>query len=114
MNSQNVSLIHPVTLKERLEQGEDICLVDVREDWEFSLAAIEGSVCLPLGELADRVQELLFEEEIVVICHHGQRSHTGAQILMESGFKKVHNLQGGIDAWSQLVDPTVPRYGPNG
>ncbi len=114
MNSQTVSLIHPVTLKERLDKGEDICLVDVREGWEHSLAAIPGSEHFPLGELADRVQELLYEEEIVVYCHYGQRSHVGAQILMESGFKKVHNLQGGIDAWSQIVDPSVPRYKPNG
>ena len=56
------------------------------------------------------VQEIMFEEEIVIYCHHGERAFLGAQILLESGFKKVYHLTGGIDAWSQVVDPEVPRY----
>ena len=105
-----VSQIQPLKLKQRLDQGEDIFLIDVREEWEYSLVSIEGSTLIPLGELADRVQEFIFEEEIVVICHHGVRSHRGASILLESGFKTVHNLIGGIDGWSQVVDPSLPRY----
>jgi len=105
-----VSQIQPLKLKQRLDQGEDIFLIDVREEWEYSLVSIEGSTLIPLGELADRVQEFIFEEEIVVICHHGVRSHHGASILLESGFKTVHNLIGGIDGWSQVVDPSLPRY----
>jgi rhodanese-related sulfurtransferase len=102
--------IQPLALKQRLDDGEDICLIDVRENWEHSLAALPGSTHIPLGELVDRVQELLFEENIVVYCHVGERSHRGAIILMESGFKNVHNLIGGIDGWSQVVDASVPRY----
>lgn len=97
-------------MKKRLDDGEDICLVDCRENWEHSLTAIKNSTHIPLAEIADRVQELAFEENIVVYCHHGMRSQAAAQILMESGFKTVHNLIGGIDAWSQVVDPSVPRY----
>ncbi|MCH8157489.1 MAG: rhodanese [Nitrospinae bacterium] len=106
--------IQPIKLKERLDQGEDICVIDVREGWEHSLASIEGSEHIPLNELADRIQEIMFEEEIVVYCHQGERSYRGAQILIESGFKKVYNLLGGIDAWSQVVDPNIPRYKPGG
>jgi rhodanese-related sulfurtransferase len=106
--------IQPLVLKKRLDDGEDICLVDVREAWEHSLAAIPGSEHIPLGELVDRVQELLYEENIVVYCHMGERSYRGAIILMESGFKNVHNLVGGIDGWSQVVDASVPRYRPGG
>jgi rhodanese-related sulfurtransferase len=77
----------------------------VRESWEYSLTSIRGSNHIPLNELADRVQEIMFEEEIAVYCHHGERAYLGAQILINSGFKKVYLLTGGIDAWSQVVDP---------
>lgn len=110
MENQPIPQLQPLELKKKLDAGEDILLLDVREEWEFSLASIPGSVLIPLGELADRVQEILFENEVAVICHHGQRSYYGAQILKESGFKNVHNLMGGIDIWSQVVDPSVPRY----
>jgi len=114
MPPQPVNIMQPAELKERLDRGEDIFLIDVREDWERSLAAIPGSGHFPLAELADRVQEFLFEEEIVVYCHFGERSHRAALILLESGFPKVYNLAGGIDAWSQIVDPSIPRYRPGG
>ena len=114
MENPKVLEIQPLVLKKRLNDGEDICLVDVREAWEHSLAAIPGSNHIPLGELVDRVQELLYEENIVVYCHVGERSYRGAVILMESGFKNVHNLVGGIDGWSQVVDPSVPRYRSQG
>ncbi|GJL77145.1 MAG: sulfurtransferase [Nitrospinaceae bacterium] len=114
MANPKVLEIQPLVLKKRMDDGEDICLVDVREAWEHSLAAIPGSEHIPLGELADRVQELLYEENIVVYCHIGERSYRGAVILMESGFKNVHNLIGGIDGWSQVVDPSVPRYRAGG
>ncbi|MCS5621369.1 MAG: rhodanese-like domain-containing protein, partial [Nitrospinaceae bacterium] len=62
----------------------------------------------------DRQQEFIFEEEIVVICHYAERSQRAAMELVESGFKSVHNLVGGIDAWSQVVDAKVPRYRSSG
>ncbi len=112
MNS--VKQLQAIELKKKLDDGEDIFLLDVREPWEFSLAAIDGSENFPLAEVVDRQQEYAFEEEIVVICHYGERSQRAAQELVECGFKTVHNLVGGIDAWSQVVDPNVPRYNPNG
>ena len=110
MTTSKISHIQPIVLNERLKKGEDICLIDVREEWEHSLASIKGSNHIPLNELVDRVQEIMFEDEIAVYCHHGERAFLGAQILLESGFKKVYHLTGGIDAWSQVVDPKVPRY----
>ncbi|MBT5469121.1 MAG: rhodanese [Nitrospina sp.] len=109
----SVKQLQPIELKKKLDAGEDILLLDVREPWEFSLASIEGSENFPLAEVVDRQQEFVFEEEIVVICHYGERSQRAAQELVECGFN-VHNLIGGIDAWSQVVDPNVPRYSPNG
>lgn len=105
--------LQPLDLKKKLDNGEDIFLLDVREGWEFSLASIEGSENFPLAEVIDRQQEFAFEEEIVVICHYGERSQMAAQELAECGFN-VYNLAGGIDAWSQVADPNVPRYSPNG
>ena len=110
MTINKILHIQPITLNERLEKGDDICLIDVRDDWEYSLTSIKGSNHIPLNELVDRVQEIMFEEEIVVYWHHGERAFLGAQILIESGFKKVYHLTGGIDAWSQVVDPKIPRY----
>lgn len=81
--------IHPLELKEQLDRGEDIFLMDVREAWEHSLASIPGSEHVPLNEVADRVQEYIYEENIVVYCHHGERSYRAALILIESGFPNV-------------------------
>ena len=110
MPTYKVLNIQPVELHQRLKKGDDICLIDVREEWEHSLASISGSEHIPLNELADRIQEIMFEEEIAIYCHRGERTFRGAQILLESGFKKVYHLTGGIDAWSQVVDSKVPRY----
>ena len=109
-----VNNLQPLELKKKLDNGEDIFLLDVREPWEFSLSAIAGSENFPLAEVVDRQQEFIFEEEIVVICHYGERSQRAAMELTECGFKTVHNLIGGIDAWSQVVDANVPRYRPQG
>jgi rhodanese-related sulfurtransferase len=114
MSIPKVLEIQPLALKKRLDDGEDVCLIDVREAWEHSLAEIPGSEHFPIGELVDRVQELLYEENIVVYCHMGERSYRGVIILMASGFKNVQNLVGGIDGWSQVVDASVPRYRAEG
>jgi adenylyltransferase/sulfurtransferase len=110
MSEHKILQINPLEAKKKLDEEKDLLLLDVREEWEHTLSAIPGSELIPLGQLADRVQELAFEENIVVYCHHGQRSYFGAEILLEAGFKKVYNLMGGIDAWSQIVDPSIPRY----
>jgi len=108
--SESVQQIDPVRLKERLDSGQVGLLLDVRDDWEHSMAAIADSTHIPLAELVDRLQELAFEDDIVVYCHVGQRSYQAGLILKEAGFNNVYNLAGGIDAWSQLVDPSIRRY----
>lgn len=85
-------------------------LIDVREPWEFQLACIEGSTHLPMGEIASRIQEIDPTHPTVVICHHGVRSLQVVAFLQQQGFENLHNLQGGIAAWSKEVDPTVPHY----
>jgi len=102
--------ITPKELKERLDKGEKLCLLDVREEWENSLAKLEGSVLIPLGTLPQALDKLDRNSEIIAYCHHGMRSADAAGFLLQQGFSKVKNLVGGIDAWSLQVDSTVPRY----
>jgi rhodanese-related sulfurtransferase len=85
-------------------------LLDVREPWEYEKARIEGAQLLPMREVPGRLAELEQERDLVAICHHGGRSQQVALFLEKAGFKKIHNLVGGVDAWSRTVDPTVPLY----
>ena len=85
-------------------------LLDVREPWEHDKAHIAGSQLLPMGQIQARVAELDDKREVVAICHHGGRSMQVAVFLEKSGFSRVHNLAGGIDAWSRTVDASVPLY----
>jgi rhodanese-related sulfurtransferase len=85
-------------------------LLDVREPWEYEKARIEGARLVPMREIPARVAELDPSSEVVAICHHGGRSQQVAMFLEKNGFKKVHNLVGGVDAWSRSVDPAVPLY----
>jgi adenylyltransferase/sulfurtransferase len=97
-------------LKRKMDAGEALTLVDVRESWEYDVAQIAGSKLIPLGELEERLTEVPREGIIVVQCHSGVRSEQGARLLQQAGFVNVYNLEGGIEAWSRDVDPTVPRY----
>jgi len=96
----------------RLEAGEAMTLLDVRERNEIETARIEGALWIPLGDLEERIGELdsLREKTLVVHCHHGVRSLKAIRILLAQGFSMVENLDGGIEAWSLTVDPSVPRY----
>ena len=96
-------------LKRRVDAGEDLFLLDVREPYEFAIAQMGGHL-IPLNDLPQRVRELDTTREIVVHCKMGGRSQKAAEVLAQSGFQKVHNLAGGITAWSQEVDPKVPKY----
>lgn len=102
--------ISPKELKTRLDKGDKLVLVDVREEWEYSLAKLDGSILIPLGTLPQSLTRLNRESEIIAICHHGMRSADATNFLLQQGFPNVKNLVGGIDAWSTLVDGTVPRY----
>jgi adenylyltransferase/sulfurtransferase len=96
-------------LKARLDRGEEFQLVDVREPHEYEIANL-GGLLLPLNDLPARVHELDSAREIVVHCKMGGRSAKAVEFLLASGFRKVKNLSGGIDAWAQRIDRTMPRY----
>lgn len=104
--------IGPEQLAEMLRKDEPVYLVDVREPWEYEYCHLAESVLIPLAELPSRKDEVEPPEgaQIVVYCHHGIRSLSGASILQQAGFDKVSSLAGGIEAWSVLIDPTMPRY----
>ena len=85
-------------------------LLDVREPWEYEKARIEAARLIPMRELPARIAELDAARDVVAICHHGGRSMQVAMFLEKQGFKRVHNLVGGIDAWSRTIDPAVPLY----
>ena len=91
-----------------------LLLLDVREPWEFELAAIRldglRTLHLPMVTLPERLQALDAAQPVVCICHHGVRSAQVVAFLEHQGFDAVYNLAGGIDAWSVQVDPAVPRY----
>ena len=102
--------ISPEIVNEMIEAGEDLVLVDVREDWEWEKSHIEGAIHIPLGELQRRLVELDPEHWTIVYCHTGERSIDACLSLWDAGFRKVRNLAGGIDLWSEVIDPEVPRY----
>jgi len=102
--------ISPKELKTSLDKGDKLVLVDVREEWEYSLAKLDGSILIPLGTLPQSLARLTRDSEIIAICHHGMRSADATNFLLQQGFTNVKNLVGGIDAWSTQVDGTVPRY----
>jgi len=97
-------------LKRKTETREAFELIDVREPFEYEIARIDGAKLIPLGEIADRTDELQREQPIVVHCHSGKRSAQAVRLLQQRGFSNVYNLKGGIDAWSEQIDPTVPKY----
>lgn len=105
----NVAEISVSQLKSRLEKGEDLFLLDVREPFEHEIANL-GGLLIPLGDLPARLHEIDKGRDIIVYCHHGNRSRNTTEFLQGQGFRSVTNLAGGIDAWSMDIDPKVPRY----
>jgi sulfur-carrier protein adenylyltransferase/sulfurtransferase len=102
--------IDPVEVKTKLDRHDDFKLIDVREPHEFQICRIPGSTLIPLGQLQQRLAELNPNDEFVMHCKSGVRSGKAVDLLKQSGFKKVRNMAGGILAWSDKVDPTVPKY----
>ncbi len=102
--------ITPAELKARLNSGEKLVLVDVREPWEQEICRIEGARLVPLGALAASLNALPDVDEVICYCHHGMRSLDAAAWLRFQGFEKAKSLAGGIERWSLEVDPNVPRY----
>lgn len=96
----------------RRQAGEDFVLLDCREEAEFATARLDESVLFPMSTLAERAQDLTEyrDRQIVVFCHHGGRSLRVAMWLRQQGFRDAQSMAGGIDEWSQTIDPGIPRY----
>lgn len=107
-----IARIHPTELKRKLDAGEPVYLLDVRDDAEHAYCRLPDSLLIPLPDLSSRLDEVepAADALVVVYCHHGIRSLSGAAILMQAGHPNVASLTGGIDAWSLRIDPGVPRY----
>jgi rhodanese-related sulfurtransferase len=98
-------------VKSKIDAGESLTLLDVREPWEFETARIEGAKLMPMGDVPSRAhQELDPEDRVIVVCHHGVRSLNVTAWLRQQGFDKAQSMRGGIDAWSRRVDGKVPMY----
>ncbi len=95
---------------QRLMNDAATTLLDVRNADELAIAALPDARHIPLDQLAGRMAELNPAAPIAVLCHHGMRSHMAALMLLRAGFEDVSNVEGGIDAWSLLIDPAVARY----
>ncbi|MGB6421655.1 MAG: molybdopterin-synthase adenylyltransferase MoeB [Anaerolineales bacterium] len=97
-------------LADKLEHGDQIRLLDVREPHELEISHLDGATVIPLGQLAARLSELDSAEEMVVLCKSGTRSARALELLVSAGFRKVKNLEGGINAWAEEIDPSLPIY----
>jgi rhodanese-related sulfurtransferase len=108
----HIAELSPVAFVERWppEDLHQVTLLDVREHEERAIASLAQAVHIPMREIPARLAELPRDKPIVVMCHLGGRSRRVAQYLAANGFEPVFNLMGGIDAWSQDIDSTVPRY----
>jgi adenylyltransferase/sulfurtransferase len=108
--SSQMEEIDPVEVKAKIDHRDEFVLIDVREPHEYQIANIPYAKLIPLGELPKRVNELSTADEIVAHCKSGMRSAKAVEFLKQAGFRKVKNMKGGILAWSDKVDPRVPKY----
>lgn len=108
----DVPEITPTELKQRLDRGDRLTIIDVREphEWEIGNLSSHGARLIPLGEVPDRLGEIDRDEEIVLQCRSGARSARALQFLQAQGYPRLWNLKGGILAWSDEVDPAMPKY----
>ena len=105
--------VAPLEVKRRLDKGEKVKLIDVREPFEHQLTRIEGAELIPMNTVPQRVQEIDGQAEsatLVIFCHHGMRSLNVAEWLRRQGVENCQSMSGGIDRWSLEIDPKVPRY----
>lgn len=106
-------MIHEITvdeLKAKLDAGERLAILDVREQWELDLCKLEGICHIPLGQLTERCAELQADAPLIVMCRSGGRSMQAARFLEQRGFRSVTNLAGGILAWAERIDPSMRPY----
>jgi rhodanese-related sulfurtransferase len=102
--------IDPQEVKQKIDQGENFVLVDVREPWEHAICRINGSVLVPMNELPVRAASFEDAADVVVYCHSGIRSLNAAAWLRAQGIESARSMAGGIDRWSREIDSAVPRY----
>jgi rhodanese-related sulfurtransferase len=102
--------ITPAELKQRLDQGDKLLIVDVRESWEHQICALPGARLIPMNTIPANLAELQGMGEVILYCHHGMRSMNVAGWLREQGIESARSLAGGIDRWSTDIDPAIPRY----
>lgn len=105
----SVPEISPREFVARRERGDDMTLLDVREEWELAIAKVPGIVHIPMGEVSARLGELDASKEIVVLCRSGRRSLEVARFLQQHGYRST-NLSGGILEWGRDLDPSLPAY----
>ncbi|CAN5623892.1 molybdopterin-synthase adenylyltransferase MoeB [soil metagenome] len=112
VEDQETPEVTPSELKQRLESGEKLTIIDVREPHEWDIGNLEshGARLIPLGDLAERYEEIDRGETIVLQCRSGARSERALHFLRERGFSSLYNLKGGILSWSDEVDPSIPKY----
>ncbi|MGE0407094.1 MAG: ThiF family adenylyltransferase, partial [Candidatus Korobacteraceae bacterium] len=104
-----VPVISPEELKQRLDRGDNLFILDVREPHEYQICNLNGHL-IPLGDLPKRVHELDSSKEIIAHCRSGARSAKAVEFLRQAGFQKVKNLTGGVLAWADKIDPSMPKY----
>lgn len=97
-------------LDRRRNAGETIAILDVREPWELDLARFPDAIAIPLMTLPARVGEVPTDRPVIVVCHHGMRSHKAMSWLRQNGVANAINLEGGIDAWARQIEPTMGVY----
>ena len=102
--------ISPQELKQKLDDNDAVLLLDVREPSEYDIVHLEAAQLIPLNTLPHHVDDLPSDQEIIVYCHHGQRSLYAVAYLQQNGFNEAKNLIGGIDQWAAEIDPTLQRY----
>ena len=107
MSIQHLSVVEVAAL---LAGADAPIIIDVREPWEYDIAHLPASTSIPLNTLPTRASELDPAQSYALLCHHGMRSEMAANWLLQHGFTRLINIDGGIDAWSTDVDATVPRY----
>lgn len=111
MYHQDKSLeISPADAAVRLATDNDAMLVDVREDWEYVFVHLPDATLIPLSEFEERYTELPSDRDLLIYCHHGIRSLDAVRYLREQGYTRAWSIAGGIDRWSRLLDPDLPRY----
>lgn len=102
--------ISPQELKQKLDETDSVFLLDVREQSEYDIVHLKDAQLIPLNTLPQHIDSLPSDQEIIVYCHHGQRSLYATAFLHQNGYTKAKNLSGGIDQWAAEVDTTLRRY----